>query len=217
MTSRRGGDEKIVTFWQLLRSRRRLLRSMRSALARRGDILLNGRPMPHYGSGCKKGVLRLLAFATFGEQYDVDSQASRSPASSASLFCELTDRPRAARTQMMKFMLLLLAYEWEKFVQEVWRVTLRGGEPAAHYDEGAAPIIAKEIRLFVAAAKRAKEPMGKAFIARRALRVFEAYTKQYSEIRQLFDEAGKLLTDGEVALRPADGLLLLDGRIEQSG
>ena len=74
--------EKIVTFWQLLRSRRRLLRSMRSALARRGDILLSGGPMPHYGSGCKKGVLRLLAFATFGEQYDVDSQASRSPVSS---------------------------------------------------------------------------------------------------------------------------------------
>ena len=66
--------EMLTTFWQLLRSRESLRPFMQSATAEVADMLLAGGVVPHYGKGCPKGVMRIVAFASFGHRYDVDSQ-----------------------------------------------------------------------------------------------------------------------------------------------
>ena len=81
----------------------------------------------------------------------------------------------------MKFMLLLMGFEWERFLLEVWSVTLRGGAtPAEHYAT-TAPMVAKVTGRFIAAAKRAGGAPKKAFVERWALKLFDAYTKTYEE------------------------------------
>ena len=96
----------------------------------------------------------------------------------------------------MRFMLLLVAYEWDKFLVEALQTSERGGDPAAHYrtsHKGVAAVMDG----FLAAAERAKragKPVSVAFVRPFALRIFRAYMQKCPKLRSSFDKrTGRLL------------------------
>lgn len=75
----KGVYNTVTRFWQLLQPKKALNPFMRSTPVEPGDILLSGGPLIHYGPGSPKGQLRIIAFATIGEEYDDDSQVTEPP------------------------------------------------------------------------------------------------------------------------------------------
>lgn len=194
--------ELLTTFWQLMRSRESLQPFMQSTMANVADMLVAGGVVPHYGKGCPKGMMRIVAFATFGHRYNVDSQVPL-PRSRISMrvLSHCAFRPsliglHLSVSQIMRFMLLLIAYEWDKFLVETLLISERGGDPAAHY-RTSQPGVAKVMDDFLVAAKRAQgagRPVHAAFVRPFALRVFKAYMRKYPELRSFFDmKTGRLL------------------------
>jgi hypothetical protein len=185
---------EIMTFWQLLIPREELKPFLRNVAMDDGDIVLSGGPLLHFGTGSPAGEMRILAFATFGERYDTDYQVLR-PCCSSALSCRDSRAPRSLLTpfitQVMKFMLLLLAYEWARFLEEAFWMHKRGGSPASHYN-ASQPQVAEVVDDFIEAAEKAPEPTSAAFIAPWAKRVFNAYMREFQMQKHFNKDTGKL-------------------------
>lgn len=119
--------QNLCDFWVLLRRRSELQIAMTRVSVQRDSMAMFGGPVPHYGTECAKGKLRLLFFASFhtpdSSKYDVDEQ-------------------------VMTFTLLLDIWCWRGALTAAFDARLLDNVPA-HYVESA-PDIAKVFDTFLA-------------------------------------------------------------------
>ena len=155
----------------LLMPAHRLWRVMQQHDMSRGDMLACLGALIHYGAGCEKGKLRVVAFKTHGEPYDKDSQ-------------------------FMRFFLLIYMFQWAAACKEILLIFWRGSDPASHF-QVMTPLIATAISELIEEAQETEEH-SRQFIERHAVNLFKAYMETFPYMKPYFDAYGTLLSERAV-------------------